>query len=86
MSVTDKPWLYIAGRAAFNISLKGHFFMKNSTFFEKRAPKISPYSVPFLIVLHQIKALYNFRKKGRLSIVERKVDLKYALYRFLVKT
>ena len=60
--------------------------MKKSTFFEKRAPKISPYSISFLSFLHQSKALYNFRKKGQLSIVERNIDLKYALYRFFVKT
>ena len=29
-----------------------------------------PYSVPFLSVLHQNKALYNFHKRGQISIVE----------------
>ena len=37
------------------------------TFFEKRATNIlpiAPYSIPFLSVLHQNKALYNFLKRG----------------------
>ena len=60
--------------------------MKKGTFFEKRVQKSPPYSIPFLNVLHQNKALYNFCKKEQLSIVERKIDLKYSLYRFFVKT
>ena len=49
--------------------------MKKGTCFEKRALKISPYQIPFLSVLHQNKDLYNFRKKGQLSIVERNINL-----------
>ena len=39
----------------------------------------SPHSIPFLSVLHQNKALYNFRKRGQRSIVERNIGLEYAL-------
>ena len=39
----------------------------------------APYSIPFLSVLHQNKALHNFRKRGQLSIVERNVGLEYPL-------
>ena len=55
--------------------------MKKEHFFEKRAPKIPlpPYSIPFLSVLHQNKALYNFRKRGQRSILERNIGLEYAL-------
>ena len=48
---------------------------------KKRAPEIPSlptprlYSIPFLRVLHQNKALYNFRKKGQRSIVERNISL-----------
>ena len=34
-----------------------------------------PYSVPFLSVLHQNKALYNFCKRGQCSIVEYNIGL-----------
>ena len=39
---------------------------------------MSFYSIPFLSVLHQNKALYNFRKTGQRSIVERNIGLEYA--------
>ena len=38
-----------------------------------------PYSILFLSVLHQQKALHNFCKKGQRSIVKRNIGLKYAL-------
>ena len=43
---------------------------QNGHFFRKKAPKTlqTPYSVPFLIVLHQNKALYNFYKRGKCPI------------------
>ena len=67
-------------RAVFDIGQKGNFIMKKGTFFKKRAPKIPPpYSIPFLSVLRQNKALYNFRKRGQRSIVERNIGLKYPL-------
>ena len=53
--------------AAFDIGKKGHFF-------EKRAPKILPYSISF-----QNKALYNFCKRGQRSIVEQNIGLEHAL-------
>ena len=42
---------------------------QNGHFFRKKAPKTlqTPYSVPFLIVLHQNKALYKFPQKGEVS-------------------
>ena len=53
--------------------------MKKGTFLKKGLKNLTPYPIPFLSVLHQNKALYNFRKKGHLSVVERNIDLKYAL-------
>ena len=55
--------------AVFDIGQKGHFFMKKGHLFEKKAPRIlpSPYSIPFLSVLHQNKALYSFHKRGQRS-------------------
>ena len=51
-------------------------------FLKKRAPKISPpYSIPFLSVLHQNKALHNFRKRVQPSIVKGNIGLEYALLR-----
>ena len=41
--------------------------------------KNGPYSIPFLSVLHQNKAMHNFRKKGQRSIVERNIGLQYTL-------
>ena len=39
-----------------------------------------PYSIPFLSVLYQNKAFYNFRnKEGQRSIIERIIGLEYAL-------
>ena len=61
---------------------KGHFICKKDTF-EKRALFLKkrhqifhppPYSIPFLSVLYQNKALYNFRKRGRSSIVKRNIE------------
>ena len=57
---------------------KGHFFWKKGTKYFT-----PPYSIPFLSVLYQNKALYNFRKRGRSSIVKRNIEpnigLEYAL-------
>ena len=36
------------------------------------------YWIPFLSVLHRNKALFNFRKRGQRSIVQRNVGLEYA--------
>ena len=56
---------------------------RKDTFYEKRAPKISPpspspYSVSFLSVLHQNKALHNFCKRMECLIVEHNMSLEYA--------
>ena len=55
--------------------------MKMGDFFLKKGPKkFNPsFSILFLSVLHQNKALHNFCKRGRRSIVERSIGLKYAL-------
>ena len=55
--------------------------MKKGTFLKKGHQKYPrpPYSIPFLSFSHQNKALYNFRKKGQRSIVERSIGLEYAL-------
>ena len=55
--------------------------MKKGTFFEKGAPKISPspYLISLLSVLHQNKALHNFRKRGQRWIDECNIGLEYAL-------
>ena len=45
-------------RTVSNISQKGHFFKKKVT---KNFP--TPYSIPFLSVMHQNKALHNFHKR-----------------------
>ena len=57
------------------------FYEKKNTFSEIRAPKISPtpYSIPFLSVLHRNKALYNSCKGGQHLIVECNIGLDYAL-------
>ena len=50
-------------RAASNIRQKGHYFLKI-----KNTKNITiPYSIPFLSVSHQNKALRNFHKKGAAS-------------------
>ena len=61
--------------ATFDIGQKGHFFEK------KKCPQnfTPPYSIPFLSVLHQNKALHNFCKKEQRSIVECNIGLEYAL-------
>ena len=54
---------------------------KKDTFFGKKGTKsfTPPFSIPFLSVVHQNKALYNFRKMGQYSIVQRNIGLEYAL-------
>ena len=47
--------------AASNIDQNGHFF-----FIKKQTKNLTtPYSIPFLSVLHQNKALHNFHKTGQ---------------------
>ena len=55
--------------------------MKKSTFLKKGPQNFPPplYSIPFLRILHQNKALHNFRKRVQRSIVERNIGLEYAL-------
>ena len=62
------------------LARKGNFYEKGH-FFKKRTPKIppTPYSISFLSVLHQNKALHNFHKRGQHLIVERNTGLEYAL-------
>ena len=71
-----------AGHTLEIFGLKGQVFIKKTTFFEIRDPKISPplpipppppspYSIPFLSVLHQNKAFHNFLKRKHRSIVKR---------------
>ena len=56
-------------------------------FFEKRPLKISPspYSIPFLSVLHQNKALYNFHKRGQHSL-NSKTQYRSRIYHVISKT
>ena len=51
-------------KLASNISQKGHFFAKRGT---KILP-LYPFLIPFLSVLHQNKALYNFHERGQRPI------------------
>ena len=50
----------LENRAASDMGQKGHFF------FKKKGTKqfTTPYSIPFLSVLHQNKALHNFDERG----------------------
>ena len=50
-------------------------------FFEKREPKLSHtlFSIPFLSVLHQNKALHNFHKRGQRPTVGRIKGLDWGL-------
>ena len=61
-----------------------HFYEKRALFFEKKKQHQTihptPYSILFLSVLYQNKALYNFRKRGEYSIVEHNKGLEYALH------
>ena len=43
-------------------------------------PHPHPYTINFLSVLHQNKALHNFYKRRQRSIVERNIGLEYALH------
>ena len=49
-------------------------------------PPIPPYSIPFLSVLHQNKALHNFPKRGQRSIVERNIGLECVLRVLIFKS
>ena len=70
----DKPYqgIFYKFRSAFDIGQKGQFFRKKGHFFWKMLPYPTPfpYSIPFLIVLHQIKVLHHFWKMGQCSIVQ----------------
>ena len=57
-----------------NFYEKGHFFQKIPLKFHP-----TPYSIVFLSVLHENKALLNFGKRGQCSIAERIIGLEYAL-------
>ena len=64
--------------------LKEQFFYekKRYPFLKKRIPEFypCPYSIPILSVLHENKALHNFRQGGQHLIVEFNVGLEYALF------
>ena len=47
--------------------------IKSINFFEKKGTKnlTTPYSIPFLSVLHQNKALHNFYKRGQRPTIGR---------------
>ena len=51
----------------------------------KKNPTLLPYSIPFLNVLYQNKALHNFPKRGQHSIFKRYVRLEYALTKYNLK-
>ena len=61
--------------AAYNIGQNVLFF------FEKKGTKnlTTPYSIPFLSVLHQNKALHNFHKRGQRPTVGRIKGLDWGL-------
>ena len=40
---------------------------------------LPPLSIPFLSLLHETKALYNFYKRVQCSIVKHNIGLEYAL-------
>ena len=65
---------------------KGTFLWKKSTFYKKGHQIFHPsYSIPFLNVLHQNKALYNFHKRGQHSIVKYNIECNIGLeYTLLV--
>ena len=58
----------------------GGFLWKKGHFFEKKAPKTSPSpnSISFLSVFYK-KALNNFCRRGKGSIVKYNIGLEYAL-------
>ena len=64
--------------------MKKHFFFIKA-FLKKGHQKGTknftppPYSISFLSVLHQNKALYNFCKRWQYSIVKHNTSLEYAL-------
>ena len=62
MSEPAGPNLENYSREASDISQKGHFFEKK---YQKKITIL--YSISFLSVLHQNKALHNFHKRGALS-------------------
>ena len=67
----DKVLVNLSTRA-YSRNIKRHSIFKKSTFYAKKGdqppPPYPPYSIPFLSVLHQNKALRNFRKSEQYSI------------------
>ena len=63
------------------LARKGTFYEKRALFLKKGTKNSTPppHSIPFLRVLNQNKALYNFCKRGQRSMVERNIGLEYAL-------
>ena len=81
--------LILARRERELFMKKGHFFEKEKGP-KKFTPPPLPYSISFLSVLHQNKALDNFCKRGQHSIVECNIGLDYfnaikMVKRYLVK-
>ena len=71
--------LFLPGHSSI-LAREGTFLSEKRSFFEKRAPNISPlFPIAFLRDLHQNKALHNFRKGRQRSIVQRNIGLEYAL-------
>ena len=57
-------FLYLWVYRAYSRNLGQHLVLaRKGTFSKKRVPEISPYSIPFLSVLHQNKVLHNFPKR-----------------------
>ena len=66
----DKVLVNLSTRA-YSRNIKRHSIFKKSTFYAKKGDQplpYPPYSIPFLSVLHQNKALHNFRKSEQYSI------------------
>ena len=57
---------------------KRHFLLKKGTFL-KKSSALPSFSIPFLNVLRQNKALRNFPKRGQHLIVKRNIGLEYTL-------
>ena len=56
------------------------YLSERALFYEKGHQKFHPsYSIPFLSVLHQNKALYNFHKRGKYSGVKLNIGLENTL-------
>ena len=64
--------LEISISMAYSRNLGQRSILAKKALFWKKAPRnfTSPYSIPFLSVLHQSKVLHNFQKRGQHSIVK----------------